>query len=565
MDDELIVSLYARVSSQQQADEQTIDSQVDPLKKRIRDDGQTLDAELCFLDEGYSGESLLRPALERLRDLAYAGGLDRVYIHSPDRLARKHAYQVLLLEELNEHGVEVVFLNQDIQHQTTEGNLSIQMQGIFAEYERAKILERTRRGRRFAARQGKVSVLGDAPYGYRYIRKQDGDGEARYDVILEEARLVREIFTWVGVAGLSLGEAARQLNERGIPTRRGKPYWNPGTIRGILVNPAYTGKAHYGKTRLFPRKTRSRTSRGRPEVPRRAKVSRRTSVDEQEVIPVPALVSQDLFDAVAERLDENRRRCRERKKGARYLLSGLLVCGCCGSAYCARGHRARASGGYYVYYRCIGTDKRRYGGEAICDNKSVNGSHIEDVVWKDVRNLLQDKDRLQRELTRRLEKPAEENLDVSQLKQSVKQMKRRMSRLIDGYENGLLEKADFEPRILRVKERLKREEASLAKREHEATGEKDLRLLVGNFESFAEHIREGLEHLDTEQKRKILKLLIKQIEVDRDEVRIVYKVQPTPFAPSPDKRGFLQDCLRFDGTYGRLAVARWLHGRYGRD
>ena len=166
MDDELRVGLYGRVSSQQQTDEQTIDSQVDSLKKRIRDDGQTLDAELRFLDEGYSGESLLRPALERLRDLAYAGGLDRVYIHSPDRLARKHAYQVLLLEELNEHGVEVVFLNQDIQHQTDEGNLLIQMQGAFAEYERAKILERTRRGRRFAARQGKVSVLGDAPYGY---------------------------------------------------------------------------------------------------------------------------------------------------------------------------------------------------------------------------------------------------------------------------------------------------------------------------------------------------------------------------------------------------------------
>ena len=130
-----------------------------------------------------------------------------------------------------------------------------------------------------------------------------------------------------------------------------------------------------------------------------------------------------------------------------------------------------------------------------------------------------------------------------------------MDRLIDGYENSLLEKADFEPRILRVKERLKREEASLAKREHEVTGEEELRLLVGNFESFAEQIREGLEQLGPEQKREILKLLIKQIEVDRDEVRIVYKVQPTPFVPSPDKRGFLQDCLRFARTYRR--PVRW--------
>ena len=165
---------------------------------------------------------------------------------------------------------------------------------------------------------------------------------------------------------------------------------------------------------------------------------------------------------------------------------------------------------------------------------------------------------------RRLEKPAEENFDVSQLKQSITQLKRRMSRLIDGYENGLLEKADFEPRILRVKERLKREEASLAKREQEVTGEEDLRLLAGDFESFAEQIREGLEHLDTEQKRKILKHLIKQIEVDRDEFRIVYKVQPTPFVPSPDKRGFLQDWLRPAGTRGRVGLSILDHLLRGR-
>jgi site-specific DNA recombinase len=544
MDDALIVALYARVSSQRQADELTIQSQLAALKQRISDDRLTLDVEHCFLDDGYTGEILLRPALERLRDVAYAGGIDRLYVHSPDRLARKYAYQVLLVEEFNKHGVEVIFLNHDVQNQTPEGNLLLQMQGMIAEYERAKILERTRRGRRFAARQGRVSVLAHAPYGYRYVCKHDGDGEARYDVVLEEARLVREMFTWVGMEGLSLGQVVRRLAERGVPTQSGKARWDRATIRGILINPSYVGTARYGKTRLFPRNTPLRPARGRPEVPRRAKVARPTSLDEQETIPVPALVSQELFEAVAETLEENRRRYREQKQGAGFLLSGLLVCHCCGSAYCGRRQRRAADGQPYVYYRCIGTDKYRHGGEAICDNKSVNGTRLEETVWADVCSLLQDKDRLRRELERRLQPPAEESFDRSHWERSITQLKRRMARLIDAYENGWLDKADFEPRIGRVKERLAREEDTLAQRDRETASEEELRLLVGNLETFAGQIREGLDEADMETKRKILRLLIKRIEVDKDEVRIVYKVQPHPFVPSPAKRGFLQDCLK---------------------
>jgi site-specific DNA recombinase len=543
MDDALIVALYARVSSERQADELTIQSQLAALKQRISDDQAILDEELCLLDDGYSGDTLLRPALEQLRDLAYVGGIDRLYVHSPDRLARKYAYQVLLVEELNKHGVEVIFINHDLQNQTPEGNMLLQMQGVFAEYERAKILERTRRGRRFAARQGKVSVLAHAPYGYRYVSKQDGDGEARYDIVFEEAGLLREMFTWVGVEGLSLGQVVRRLAERGVPTQSGKARWDRATIRGILTNPAYVGTARYGKTRLFPRNTPLRTVRGRPQVPRRPKVARPTSLDEQETIPVPALISQDLFDAVAETLEDNRRRYREQKQGTGFLLSGLLVCHCCDSAYCGRRQPRAASSQPYVYYRCIGTDKYRHGGEIICDNKSVNGTRLEEAVWTDVCSLLEDKDRLRRELERRIEPTAEETYEHSHWVRSIAQLKRRMTRLIDAYENDWLDKADFEPRIRRVKERLAREEAALTQWERETSTEEELRLLVANFETFAGHIRSGLDQADMETKRKILRLLIKRIEVDKDEVRIVYKVQSHPFAPNPVKRGVLQDCL----------------------
>src|SRR6516225_5117916 len=188
----LRVAFYARVSSQQQADAQTIASQVEALKARIRNDGFHLEEELCFLDEGYSGSTLFRPALERLRDQAAACSFDRLYVHSPDRLARAYAYQVLLVEELQRHGIELIFLNRTI-GQSPEDNLLLQMQGMMAEYERAKIMERSRRGKRHAAQAGLMSVLSAAPYGYRYLGKYEGGGQARYDIDEAQAEVVRQI------------------------------------------------------------------------------------------------------------------------------------------------------------------------------------------------------------------------------------------------------------------------------------------------------------------------------------------------------------------------------------
>src|SRR4051812_29433034 len=194
-DEALSAALYARVSSDQQAKDQTIASQVDALRQRIRDDGLTVPEELCFLDQGQSGATLLRPALERLRDQAAAGVIDRLYVHSPDRLARKYAYQVLLLDELKRAGVEVVFLNHNV-GSSPEEDLLLQVQGMVAEYERAKILERSRRGKLHAARRGSLCVLAGAPYGYRYVGKTEGGGEARYLVVGEEASVVGQIFRW---------------------------------------------------------------------------------------------------------------------------------------------------------------------------------------------------------------------------------------------------------------------------------------------------------------------------------------------------------------------------------
>jgi site-specific DNA recombinase len=542
MEDTLRVALYARVSSQRQAEGATIHSQVAALENRIRADGHHLDPELRFLDDGVSGGTLIRPALERLRDLIYLGGVDRLYVHSPDRLARKYVYQALLLEEFQKQRVEVIFLNQELSDASPEGNLLLQMQGMIAEYERAKILERTRRGRRYSARQGKVSALGHAPYGYRYVPKHQGDGEARYDVMPEEARVVRELFHWVGVEGLSLADVVQRLTEQDVPTRTGQSRWDRATVRGILLNPAYYGLARFGKTRLQARPPGRRAARGRPRVPRQEKVARPAPLAEQEAIPVPSLISQELFVAVAERLEHNRRRQRQQKSGAQFLLSGLLVCGRCGSAYCGRRHR-RQGEKRYVYYRCLGTDKYRHAGEPLCDNAAVSAT-LEDEVWSDVCDLLRQPQRLQRELRRRLDQPKAEAPNLARLQASLAQLKRQVARLIDLYATGHLEKEDFETRTQRVRQRLAAEERAYREHVEGQSRDADLEVVQREFARFAETMTSHLDRADFETRRNILRVLIKQIEVSADRVQIVYKVQPHPFVPSPD-RGDLQHRLKF--------------------
>jgi site-specific DNA recombinase len=546
--DDKCVALYARVSSQRQAGEATIQSQIAALRERIAAEGHAVDDERSFLDDGFSGATLVRPALERLRDLAWSGGLDLIYIHSPDRLARKLSHQMLLLDEFKKHGVEIVFLNHDARDASPENLLLVQMQGMFAEYERSKILERSRRGRRFAARQGKVSVLGHAPYGYRYITKRDGDGEARYDVRADEARVVRDVFCWVGEEGLSLRRVAARLNEERVPTAKGGPAWDVSTIRGLLQNPAYTGTARYGKTRLSPRKPGRRPRCGDPPVPRQETVAVATPLSEQEPIRVPRLIGDELFAAAAARLEENRKRHREQKRGTQFLLSGLLVCQRCGRAYCGRRHPAKRDGTQPVWYRCLGTDRYRHGGVAICANSALDGASLEERVWSDVRSLLEDPERLRREFERRLSRAAEEDPDAASRAASIRLQKSRLGRLIDAYEQGLIDRTEFEPRVRRVKEQLAREEEAMKTHQQQASDAVELKLAIENLREFTKHLRAELNTADPERRRKLLKLLIKRIEVDEEEVRIIYRVQSRPFAhrpASPKADGEkLQLCLR---------------------
>src|SRR5213595_560689 len=223
-----MAAIYARVSSDQQREAHTIASQTAALIELAQTLALDVPKAWIFEDEGFSGATLERPGLERVRDLAAEGQIQTVLVYSPDRLSRKYAYQILLIEELARHGVETRFLNTP-QDATAEDQLLVQFQGMIAEYERAQILERSRRGKRHKAQAGVVSVLSGAPYGYRYIKKSDTD-EACYEVIEAEAEVVHTVFALYTHAGLSINAIARHLNQQQIATRRGDTRWERSTV-----------------------------------------------------------------------------------------------------------------------------------------------------------------------------------------------------------------------------------------------------------------------------------------------------------------------------------------------
>ena len=550
-------ALYARVSSEAQASAQTIQSQLAALQTRIKAAGDELTVERHFIDEGYSGSTLVRPALERLRDLVAAGAVDRLYIHSPDRLARKYAYQVLLVDEFQRAGVEVVFLNRAL-GTSPEDDLLLQVQGMIAEYERAKILERSRRGKRHKARLGSVNVLSGAPYGYRYVSAAQGGGEARYDLLPEEAEVVKQVFRWVGQERLSIGEVTRRLTRAGVPTRTGKTFWDRTSVWDMLRNPAYQGQAAFGKTRVGAMLPRLRAQRGRSLQPRRAQSSYDVPREEWQPIPVPAMVDEALFAAVDEQLQENRRRARAHQRGARYLLQGLLTCARCGYAYygkaispSARKYRPRR----YAYYRCIGTDAYRFGGQRVCSNTQVRTDLLEEAVWEQVCALLQNPGRLAEEYTRRLQVARSGAGDevCAALEKRIIRLRQGIARLIDSYAEGYLDKSEFEPRIRGMKERVQTLEGQAKQLAEQATWETELQLVIGRLDEFSARVKAGLETLDWLGRRDLLRTLVKRVDIDQTQINVVFRVE----APLPGSggSGFLQHCRGRDQPHSRKPVS----------
>jgi len=542
LDSGIQAALYARVSSDRQAQAGTIDSQIAAIGERVRLDGVKIGSSGCFVDDGFSGSTLLRPALERLRDVAAAGEIDRLYVLCPDRLARSFVHQMLLVEELERCGVELVFINRELA-KTPEDQMLLQMQGVIAEYERAKIMERCRRGRLHAARNGNLNALSNAPYGYARLART-AEARAQFSINPAQAQVVRRIFQWVGVERVSLRQVCRRLENQGILSPGGNARWDRTTVWDILGNPAYKGEAAFGRSRAgppVPRPRPARNSRGRS---RDGKSRYRVAPQEWTRIPVPAIVEAELFEAAALQLEENRRRSRAQGAGPRYLLQGLLVCACCQYACCGHGYSSRRAAdgsprkGKYVYYRCAGSDGWRHGG-ALCDNRPARQDLLDDAVWNDVRALLADPRRVEREMQRRLNAPSPNQEEHNKIERRIQHTGRVIARLIDAFGEGVIKAGEFEPRLLAARQTLSQLQGELRSRLDLDARQRELRVVVDNLAAFGERVKDGLEKADWATRRELIRMLVKRVEMDKEQVKIVYRVDISPFDQSG---GILQHC-----------------------
>ena len=370
--------------------------------------------------------------------------------------------------------------------------------------------------------------------------------------------MVRQIFQWIGRERVSIGEVCRRLGQTGEKTRSGKTVWDRTTVWGILKNPAYVGTAAFGKTRTGTMRPRLRAQRGASLQPRRAYSTYDVASEDWIGIPVPALISESLFEAAQEQLGANRLRAREGQRGARYLLQGLVCCALCGYAYYGKAISLKATKGHprdYAYYRCVGTDAYRFGGHRICDNKQVRTDLLDAAVWNEVRRLLEQPQRLMEEHRRRLEDLGRDQRqdDLATVEAQIRKIRRGVGRLIDSYAEGLIEKGDFEPRITRLRERVAVLEGQAQELSDEASLHSTLLLAIGQLEEFAATVRGNLDSIDWQTQRAIIRSLVKEVKIDQRDVNVVFRISADPDLQHTGTTP-LQDCWRRDDTPLRHAL-----------
>ncbi len=509
-------ALYARVSTDKQAEKYGIPSQIEALRKRCleRDWTPVFDGDKdAFIDDGYSGAELDRPALNRLRQAAREGRVDVVLVYDPDRLSRKLYHQMILAEEFEKQGIKLEFITQDM-GTSPEDRMFFNMRGLIAEYDREKIRERTMRGSREKARQGKVVSAGAIPFGFRYNKER-----ATLEEDLERAQIVRLIFHTFANETLSLQGLADRLNRLHIPTPRGGDRWRASTLGTMLRNEVYIGKMYqFRRYHVEPRFRRKPSAKVRK--------TSATLRPKEEWIPVkvPSLVPVEMFESVQRKLKTNAELSRRNTKGE-YLMSGLLYCSHCGGRM--GGHTIHA----VPYYRCYrkGNPDRvplsADGRPQPCPCPQVKAEAIEPVVWDTICQLIRDPDFLIQELHRR-------NADNSQtreiLERELQLCKTRLKaipdeqrRLVEGYRKGLY--ADFMMR--EDMELIQKEQSELEKRKAELERRLAQRCLTQNQEaqvkSLVGKISTGLNNLDFAGKQELLRLLVEKVCYNGQNIEIL--------------------------------------------
>ncbi|HEX9723642.1 MAG TPA: recombinase family protein, partial [Vicinamibacteria bacterium] len=475
-----------------------------------------------------SGSYLERPALDRLRDLAKARAIDSVYIHSPDRLARRYAHQFLLMEELERYGCEVVFLEQT-PSKDPNSQLLTQIQGAIAEYERAQIVERARRGKLYHSRQGAI-VSCRAPYGYSYVRY---DGERGcWEVNEDEASVVRELFRWMSEEAISVRKLTKRLNASPYKPR-GRGPWTPSTVQNILTNEAYYGISYYNRHRSI-----ESVRTDRPFGKKHTRKKQWRPREEWIPIPVPAILDKETFDRVQEQLKKNKAFSRRNlHHDDRYLLRCLLRCGVCGLSVSA-GSTSR-----YGYYRCSGKDALHVGRVEPCPSTPVHADDLDTAVWEAIESLLRSPELMTKAWQHQRENgglltPDIIEAELQQLHDQTVDAERQIRRLVDGYQKGALRPDELSERRAQLEEKIAHCTEHRRRLEAQRPKWKEWKTVSNNLSSFCERVVAGLPKLNFQEKQKLLRTIIDRVVVTAGQLTIKLAIPlSTNFDLTPSRPG----------------------------
>ena len=518
------VALYMRVSTSRQQQHQTIEQQLSRLHAYValQPDWHVADEHL-YRDDGYSGATLKRPGLDRLRDRAAMAAFECVLMTAPDRLARNYVHQMLLVDELTQRGCRVEFVERPMSDDPHD-QLLLQIRSAVAEYERTLIAERMRRGRQAKLRSGQLLPWTRAPYGYLLDPDRPRDASrVRLDPV--QAAVVEQMFAWYTDAGQapSLYQVAKRLSDAHIPTPRGGTRWNVASVRGILRSPTYTGVAYSGRTRPAP--ARRRKSALQPVGPGQSQQP--APVEEWIAVPVPAIISEETFEAAQHRLNRNVQMARRNNTTYTYLLRGLVSCGQC-RLTC--GGRTLHPG--YHYYFCRGrTDSLRLALGERCTARYAPAQVLDALVWQDLCRVLSDPALITHELERAQMGawlPQALHARRQTLRDVLAQLERQQARLLDLYLAEVIEREEFARRRKEVAQSQQGLTQQLRQLDTQAQQHVNVAALSQGIEAFCQRLQPTLDQLTFAQRRQLVELLIDRVIVNDTQVEIRYVVPTGP-------------------------------------
>ncbi|HYP38934.1 MAG TPA: recombinase family protein [Chloroflexia bacterium] len=525
-------AIYLRVSTALQASEGTsIQTQLEVCRQYADREGYVVLQEAVDV---ITGTTVDRQGLDAVRDLAESGDISTVIIYHPDRFGRDAGDALFVFKELKQRGVDLRSATIPLEDSPT-GKFFFTILLAVAELERATIIDRTRRGRERRAREGHVISSALEPYGYRYIRSKDSPtGHGMYELVEEEAAIVRLIYEWCVEEGLTVYSIAARLQEARVPTKRGGN-WRSSTVHHILASELYTGTWQWNKTRRAAARTHiTRTlapeDRGAPRPLKgpsapKTQSARPTSKRDKDpsewiAVTVPAAVSRELYDAAQKQLAQNLERSRRNTKYS-YLLSGIIFCARCGRRY----YSARGGRGHRPQYRCPNRGRPSHvTPERKCDNTIYDGALLEGEVWKAIQAYLTAPRHI---LARREAKPGAAEAaaqriaaDLAANDRSLQRLEREEARMLEAYRQEIVDITTLRRETTAIKERratLEKQRADLNRRLAEG------KLSVARQETLEERrwlAQEGSQALDHEGRRKVLNQLEISCHIDENRVTI---------------------------------------------